>query len=262
MPKWKPIPKTLSGDGQLARRGFFVYLLYFNLCLWSTPGEAKEDPPRFYAEPNLLKSYLFPHNNRTVGAMIEVTPDMIIDGLLTLERMRYIRFYKIEREDYLLMLKHIVELKPTGPPELPGPGPGYKKDRYIPTFAGHTDELPFEGDPGPDAEPPDDEEPPTAATNNECCLTDNASKYGLNAKGFNKAIGPYCEVRRRRAWCFKRDYCDKAIMAVIKRIKKQKTTIRDYPSYLMSALQEHLIEDADTIKPPGAPYSTGPGGGA
>ncbi len=250
------MPKAVVGDGPITRKGFFVSLLYDRLRLWS------DSEGRFKADPSLIKSWLFPHNHRTVGDMIEVTPDMVIDGLLALERMRAIRFYRIEPSDYLVvnLKRHPVTCKPSGSTDHPKPPSNYMQERYIPTFTGHTDELPFDGEPDPD-EPPDEEEPPfdqPEATNDECCLTDNARKYGLPGAGFKHAIEPYCEVRRRRAWCFGRDYCHDSIMAVIRRVKKQKD-VKDYPSYLMSSLQEHLIKDADTIKPPGVDYSTGPG---
>ena len=257
--------KAITNDGQLVRKGPYVQLLYRNMCLWASPGDERKDPPRYYADPFLLKGLVFPHNNRTVGDMIEITPYMIYGWLLTLERMRFIRFYPVDEKDYLVLLRYTVELSKPGVTELPKPAPGYTQERYIPTFERFTDELPtdelpFEGDPGPDEPPGDDTpEPPPADTNNECCLAGDANRYGLDDAGFNRAITPYCEVRRRRAWCFGRDRCDKAIMAVIKRVKKRQD-VRDYPSYLMSALQEHLDEDADTIRLPGVPYSTGPGG--
>ncbi len=266
---WKPVVQAIPNDGHLARKGDPVQLLYMFMCLWASPGEKPDDSLRYYADPFVIKGNLFPHNDRTVGDMVEKTPYMIYGWLRTLERMRYIRFYKLGKKAYLLLLEQTVILSNPGAVTILGPEPGYTKERYIPSFESftadlHTDELPFDDEPPDAGEPPDDEQCPfdsTEPTNNECCLTDNAAKYGLNAKGFKVAIVPYCQRRRSDAlaWCYGHgEHCDERIMAVIKRIKKQKATIRNYPTYLMKALQKDLMEH--TEKPPDAEYSTGPGG--
>ena len=196
---------------------------------------------RYYANPLSIKGYIFPHCET-------MTPAVIQEALLILWRKRYLCFYRPQGDgrDFLVVEKHRPRVKCTADPEHPEPPPGYYTAGYNP----FEPTLPFEQDkqeqPPKPKPKPDRPASRTAAVN--CCLSNN-SLYGLQDSEFADVVLPWCASRQRNQWCNTQAECHGTILTVIQRIKTlSKEPIANYPRYLSTALQKHLVENADTLK--------------